>query len=152
MTRTAVTLFDTLNLAEKAITALKEAGLPPTKIHSVTDPIDLPVRGSLSSPHTEYMASLCRDLREMGATDEEANDYVRGVENGGVLVMASGTEEEVGRAVSILNEHHAKHVEDLSGLEPALPASHLNPTATRKESTLTGRIRQTGGGARMFVW
>lgn len=152
MARTAVGFFENQGSATQVAAEINAAGVASTEIHVLTDPIDLPVKGSLSSPHTDFMASLCRDLREMGATNEEANAYVKGVENGGALVMASGSAEQVSAAASIMNQHNASDVEQLAGLEPALPATHLGFGAARRESIFAGRIRQSGGGARIFVW
>lgn len=152
MTRTAVGLFQDQALANQVSAVLKAAGLPPAEVHVLTDPLDLPVTGSLSTPHTDFMASLCRDLREMGATNDEANTYVKGVEKGGALVMATGTAEQVNMAASVMNQHRAADVEQLAGLEPALPATHLGSVTKRPETVSAGRIRQSGGGARIFVW
>jgi hypothetical protein len=152
MARTAVGLFENQGLANQVAGEITAAGVPSAEIHVLIDPIDLPVTDALSSPHTDYMASLCRDLREMGATNEEADAYVRGLENGGALVMTSGSAEQVGVAAAIMNQHHAADVEQLAGLEHALPAAHLGSGAARAESIFAGRIRQSGGGARIFVW
>lgn len=152
MARTAIGIFENQGLANQVAGEIKVAGVSSTEIHVLTDPIDLPVEGSLSSPHTDFMAALCRELREMGATDDEANAYVRSIENGSALVMATGSAEQVSAAASIMNQHHAADVEQLAGLEPALPATHHSSTLPRRETVSAGRIRQSGGGARIFVW
>ncbi|HUY82497.1 MAG TPA: hypothetical protein VMU92_12305 [Acidobacteriaceae bacterium] len=152
MTKATVGLFENRSLANQAVSEFKAAEIPPAEIRVLTNPMDLPVKGSLGTPHTDFMASLCRDLREMGATSEKANAYVKGVENGGALVMATGTAEQVNAAAAIMNRNHAIDVEELAGLEPALPATHLGSGAVRHETILAGRIRQSGGGARIFVW
>ncbi|HTV05925.1 MAG TPA: hypothetical protein VME86_11205 [Acidobacteriaceae bacterium] len=152
MARTAVGLFENESLARQVAGEIKAAGQPCADVYVVANSLDLPVRGSLSSPHTEFIAALCRDLREIGANSEEADSYLKGVENGGALVMATGTAEQVSAAATIMNQHHAIEVEQLAGLEPALPATHLGSGISRPESILAGRIRQSGGGARIFVW
>jgi hypothetical protein len=152
MARTVVGLFDNQSLANQVAGELKETGVPSCEIRVLVNPLDLAVNNQMSTPHTDFIAALSRDLREIGATDEEANVYVNGVENGGALVLATGTAEQVDAVASVMNKHHAAEVEKLAGLEPALPATHLGSGAVRQESTLTGRIRQSGGGARIFVW
>jgi hypothetical protein len=89
----------------------------------------------------------------MGASEREVNAYVQGVRRGGVLVFATGLNEEVDNATQIMNRHGAIEVEELIGrelntsgmIDESMPAVHdILPQ--------TGRIRQPGGGARMFVW
>ena len=72
---------------------------------------------------------------------------------GGVLVFATGLNEEVDNATQIMNRHGAIEVEKLIGrelntsgiIDESMPAVHdISPQ--------TGRIRQSGGGARIFVW
>lgn len=152
MARTAVGLFENQGLAYQVAEELKTAGLPSGWIRTIANPLDLPVEGSLGTPHTDFMAALCRDLREIGMTDEEANVYVKGVDNGGVLVMATGTAEQIDSAASIMNRHRATDVEKLAGLEPVLPAPRLSIDGASRDSVPTGRTRQSGGGARIFVW
>jgi hypothetical protein len=153
MARTVVGLFENLALANQVALELKATGLPPDEIRVLVDPLDLPVHGLLSTPHTDFMASLCRDLREVGATEEEAQAYVLGVQRGGALVFATGPADKVDASAQIMNQHKATDVEELAGLEPALPAAaYIGEATVRRESILTGRIRQSGGGARIFVW
>lgn len=152
MARTVVGLFEDKSVARQVAGEIKGMGQPPGEVCVVVDPMDLPVKGLLSTPHTDFMAALCRDLREIGAADEEANAYVQGVQSGGALVLATGTAAQVEAAASIMNQRNAVEVEDLAGLEPALPAAQLGSMTPRRESIMTGRIRQSGGGARIFVW
>jgi hypothetical protein len=152
MARTVVGLFENQGFANQVASELRETRLPLGEIRVVADPLDLSVSSLLSTPHTDFMAALCRDLREIGATDEEAEAYVQGLQKGGTLVLATGTVEQVDAAATIMNQHNAADVEKLAGLEPALPATHLGSGTTRRESILAGRIRQSGGGARIFVW
>jgi hypothetical protein len=153
MTRTVVGLFEDQTLANQVACELKAAGVPSGEIQVLVDPLDLPVRGLLSTPHTDFMAFLCRELREIGATEEEAEVYIQGVQKGGALILATGPADKVEAAAAIMNRNNARDVEELAGLEPALPAAaHISGGATRSGSVLTGRIRQSGDGARIFVW
>jgi len=152
MARTAVGLFENQALANQVARELKTIGLPGDEVRVVVDPRDLPVTGVLSTPHTDFMTSLRRDLREIGAKEEEAKAYVLGMEKGGALVLATCSADKVDMAAEIMNRHSAKDVEELAGLEPVLPAGHIGGDILRRESILTGRIRQFGGGARIFVW
>ena len=72
---------------------------------------------------------------------------------GGVLVFASGSNEQVNDAVEIMNRHDAIEVEELIGHEPETGSTVTeNMTPILDGSPQTGRINQPGGGARMFVW
>jgi hypothetical protein len=153
MARTAVGLFENQTLANQVARELQAAGFPPGEVRVLVNPLDLPVTGVLSTPDTDFMASLCRDLREIGAKKEEADAYIVGVQKGGALVFAAGPIDKVDAAAEIMNRHSAKDVEELAGLEPVLHTSeNIGIGSSRRESTLAGRIRQFGGGARVFVW
>jgi hypothetical protein len=113
-----------------------------------------------SIPHTDFEVGLGRDLKAMGATEEEANVYVREVQRGGVLVFATGSGPEVDNAAAIMSRHGAITVEELVGREPGisraagagLPLSHDPNAMPLRDDTQTGRIRQSGEGVRVFVW
>jgi hypothetical protein len=153
MARTTVGLFENKALANQVARELEAIGFPPDEVRVFVNPLDLPVTGALSTPHTEFMASLCRDLREIGAKEEEADAYILGVQKGGALVFASGSSEKVDAAAKIMNRNNAADVEELAGMEPALPATvRAGFQSTRPETMMAGRIRQSGSGARIFVW
>jgi hypothetical protein len=52
-----------------------------------------------------------------------------------------------------MNRRGAVEIEETSGPEPHVPSlTHENPAPIFENAVLTGRIRQPGGGACMFVW
>jgi hypothetical protein len=63
-------------------------------------------------------------------------------------------------AAEIMNRHGAIKVEELIGREPgsstttgaSLPLSRDANMPPARDTTQTGRIRQSGDGVRMFVW
>ena len=102
---------------------------------------------------TDFEVGLNRELKAIGASDREARAYVQGVRRGGVLVFASGSNEQVNDAAEIMNRHDAIEVEELVGNEPETGTTVTgNMTPILDGSPQTGRISQPGGGARMFVW
>jgi len=109
--------------------------------------------GVTSIPRTDFEVGLDRELKTIGASEREANAYVQGVRRGGVLVFATGSNEQVDSAAEIMNRHGAVEVEELIGREPNTGSMiDENMPAIHDISPQTGRIRQSGGGARMFVW
>lgn len=105
--------------------------------------------GMMSTPHTDFEADLIRELRTIGAPEADAGAYVRGVRQGGVIVFATGSDEKVDTAAKIMNSHHAVELKELSVSEPHLGT---NTTPHRRNYQQTGRVRSSGGGARLFVW
>lgn len=116
--------------------------------------IDVEPRGTFASPSLAPMASSSRPKRT-------SKSYIQEVRRGGVLVFATGSGEAVDGAAEIMNRHGAKKVEELIGREPSrimtagasLPVSHETDVLLEQDrSAQTGRVRQPGDGARMFVW
>ncbi|HEV2276407.1 MAG TPA: hypothetical protein VGR96_19700 [Acidobacteriaceae bacterium] len=153
MANTAVGLFENSAFADEVALELKTAGIAPKDVLVVAEPLEMPVTSVLSTPHTDFSLALLRELREVGASEIEAEAYVTGVSRGGVLVFATGSPAQVDSAAEIMNRHHAAEVGELSGAEPVLPSRISGAVGSkRSESTLTGRIRSSDGGARIFVW
>lgn len=99
---------------------LKTTGIAANDLRVLAEPRRMPVTGMLSTPDNDFCAALRRDLRAMGATDAEAQAYIEGVRDGGVLVLANGLVEQVRMSAGIMNRHQAVKVEELTGSEPAL--------------------------------
>ena len=112
------------------------------------------VTGATSTPRTDFEVGLNRELQAIGANEREAKAYTKGVREGGVLVFATGSNEAVANAATIMNRHGAIEVEELTGHTPntaGLTGEDLVPISVG--SVQTGRIREPdGGGARLFVW
>lgn len=117
------------------------------EVRLLREPLAMPVRDVLSIPGIDFAAALSRDLVAIGATETEAQAYVKAVRRGGVLVFATGSAEQVDGAAQIMNRHSAAQVEELSGSEPSLPVGELDNV-----SVLTGGGQYPEGGARIFVW
>jgi hypothetical protein len=104
-------------------------------------------------PNIDFEVSLNRDLRGIGASGPEAEAYLEGVRRGGVLVFASGSDERIDAAAEIMNRHRPTEVEELTGGKLNLPSTTgENVTPKHASSVQTGRVRQSGSGARVFAW
>ncbi len=144
MSKTAVGLFNRPDVAEQVVHALDAGAFPRDEIRVLGEPRDLPMASVTGTPRTDFEVGLNRELRAIGASDQEANAYVQGVRRGGVLVLATGSDEEVDSAAAIMNRHDALEVEEFIGGEPAFSGLVSKPVA---------RIRHPGGGgARLFAW
>lgn len=154
MSKTAVALFENSALAEQVARELEASAFPRNDIRILREPLDMDVSGAMSTPHADFELGLERELRGMGATVAEANAYAQGLRKGGVLVFATGSDQQVEQAAEIMNTRGAAEVEKLVGREPykVLAAGEDTPFTT-DSSTQTGRIRDSGsGGVRVFVW
>jgi hypothetical protein len=153
MSKTAVGLFENSGVADQVVHDLDASAFPRDEIRILGEPLDMTVTGVMSTPRTDFEVGLDRELKTMGASEREANAYVQGVRRGGVLVFATGLNEEVDNATRIMNRHGAIEVEELIGRE-VITSGMVDESvpAVHDFSPQTGRIRQPGGGARMFVW
>jgi hypothetical protein len=153
VSKTAVGLFENPGAANRVVHDLDVSAFPRNEIRILGEPRDMAATGVMSTPRTDFEVGLNRELKTFGATEREANAYVQGVRRGGVIVFATGSNEEVDNAAQVMNRHGAVEVEELIGREPGT-GGMIDETvpAIDDSSTQTGRISQTGGGARMFVW
>jgi hypothetical protein len=153
MSNTAVGLFQNPGVAKQVARELKSSAFPRREVRILGEPRNMPVTGVLDTPHTDFEAGLERELQAVGASGPEASAYAGGVRRGGVLVFATGSSEAVDNAAEVMNRHDAVRVEELTGQTPStseLTGESLAPLFDG--SSQTGRVRQSGGGARMFVW
>ena len=153
MSKTAVGLFEDPIVADQVVHELDANAFPRHEIRVLREPLDLGGSGLMSTPHLDFEVGLERELTAIGATVKEANAYAAGVRHGGVLVFATGSNEEVEDAGRIMNRRGAIEVEKLVGSEPnttILTGGEI-PAAPDSE-TQTGRIRDASGGARVFIW
>ena len=153
MSKTAVGLFENPGVADQVVRDLEASGFPEKDVRILSESLDMPGSGVMGIPNIDFEVSLNRDLRKIGASGPEAEAYVKGVRRGGVLVFASGSNERIDTAAEIMNRHSPIDVEELTGGELDLPSTtgeNVTPTQTR--SVQTGRVRQSGGGARVFAW
>jgi hypothetical protein len=153
MSKTAVGLFQNRSVADQVAQDLNAGAFPRHDIRTLGEPREMSVNGAMSTPRLDFEVGLNRELQAIGATSDEANAYVEGVRRGGVLVFATGSSAQVDKAAEIMNRHDAIEVDELVG--SALHTDSLageTMTRIRESSPQTGRINQSGGGARMFVW
>ena len=153
MTRAAVGLFENSYLVDEIVHDLEASGFPRDDIRVLSEPRDIAGSGMMSTPHTDFEVDLVCELRTMGAAEAEADAYVQGVRRGGVIVFATGSSEKAEAAAEIMNHHGAVEIEEFSAWEPHLSGTHRDGMASgRNTSVQSGRVRSTGGGARLFVW
>jgi hypothetical protein len=152
MSKTAVGLFQNSELAEVVARDLVASGFPQDEVRTLREPLDMPGAGLMSTPHVDFEVGLERELVAIGATVPEANAYARGTRRGGALVFATGSEREVENAAAIMNCAGALEVEELTGKEPSAIIIEREFPAVTDSPQQTGRIRESGSGARVFVW
>ena len=120
MADTAVGLFINASEADAVVDALLAGGIPFDGIRILKEPKGGSIEGSVSAgsvptPH-DFVGSIDRDLRSMGAKDAESDAYLNGVRRGHTLVFASGTPDQALAALEMMNEYGALEVEDLVGV------------------------------------
>ena len=153
MPKTVVGLFENAGLADATVREIEALGFPRQEVRTMREPTDFDVTGVMSFPRLDFEVELNREITRIGATIPEARAYVEGLRRGGALVFATGSDEKVETAGSIMNRRGAVEVEEVIGAEPQLPGViHKSMTPIRESAVMAGRIRQLGGGACFFVW
>jgi hypothetical protein len=154
MTKTAIGLFKSANIAAEVVTDLAASGFPASGVRTLSQPEEFIVTDSMSTPRTDFEVSLGRELESFGATGREARAYVEGVRRGGTIVFATGSDAAVNEAAEVMNRRGALEIEEYIGRDVAMGMSNgeTQVPASYDDSPQTGRVRQPGGGARLFVW
>ena len=153
MPKTAVGLFEKPSLVDDVVREIEALGFPRQEIQTLQEPKTFNITGVMSFPRLDFEVELGRELSRMGATIAESRAYVEGLRNGGALVFATGSDEKVDAAAAIMNRHGAVEIEESSGPEPELPHVVRDSMAPLGNSpVMAGRLRQSGDGARFFVW
>jgi hypothetical protein len=153
MPKTAVGLFENPGLVEDVVKEIEGLGFPRKEVRSLKEPASFEVTGVMSFPRLDFEVELRREFKRIGATEGEAQAYLRGLRGGGALVFATGPDQKVEAAADVMNRRGAVEIEQSSGPEPNLPGtSYENTTPNRDSPVLAGRIREPGGGACLFVW
>ena len=75
----------------------------------------------MSFPRLEFEADLIRELTRIGTTEAEAQNYLEGLQRGGALVLATGSDDRVDAAADVMNRFGAVDIEEACGPEPQLP-------------------------------
>jgi hypothetical protein len=153
MAKTAVGLFENPGSVDEVVRDLEATGFPRNDVRVLVEPREMAGSGLMSTPHTDFEVGLVRDLTAFGVLEADAEDYVRGVRRGGVMVFATGSGDKAEAATEIMNRHGAVEIEKVSASRPELPSTdHGEAPPVRDPSVQTGRSRSPGGGARLFVW
>lgn len=153
MPKTAVGLFKKPDFVDDVVREIEALGFPRKEVRTLEEPATFEVTGVMSFPRLDFEVELNRELARIGATKAEAQVYVDGLRRGGALVFATGSDERVEAAADIMDRNGAVGVEEVSGSEPQLAGVvRENMTPTRDIPVLAGRIRESGGGAALFVW
>jgi hypothetical protein len=153
MPKTAVALFKNPALVEDVVGEIEKLGIPKQEIRTLKNPNRFPVEGVMSFARLDFEVELRHALSEIGVTDSDEEDYIRGLRNGGVLVLASGPDQKVEAAAQIMNRRGAADLELSSGPEPELPEPYLEDRLPDREgSAQIGRTREAGSGVHLFVW
>lgn len=153
MPRTAVGVFKDPLAVDEVIQEIETLGFPRQEIRTVDEPATFEVTGVMSFDRLDFEVDLMRELARIGTTTAEAAAYVKELRGGGTLVLATGSDQKVDRAAEIMNRRGAIEMEEISGPEPQMPhVTHESTFQMPETAVMTGRIRQTGGGASMFVW
>lgn len=153
MPKTAVALFKNPALVEDVVREIEKLGIPKQEVRTLEEPNRFPVNGVMSFARLEFEVELKHALSEIGVADSEEEAYIRGLRNGGVLVLASGPDDRVEAAAQIMNRQGAVDLETSGGPEPELPEPDLEGSLPSRDTSLqTGRIREESLGARLFVW
>ena len=153
MPKTAVALFKNPVLGENAVREIEKLGIPKQEVRTLEEPGSFPVNGVMSFTRLDFEVELRHALNEIGATESDEEAYIRGLRNGGVLVLASGPDESVEAAARIMNRQGGMDLEKIGGPEPELPEPDLEDALRSRDTALqTGRIREASFGAQLFVW
>lgn len=153
MPKTAVGLFRSRSVVDEVSREIESIGFPRYEIRTLGEPLNLGVTGVMSIPRIDFEVDLFRELTKMGAAKNAVEAYIEGLRRGGVLVFATGTDEKVDQAAEIMNHHGAVETEEDRALEPHLhSAVGVSVASMPKSEVQAGRLRQSGGGARLFFW
>jgi hypothetical protein len=158
MAKTAVALFENPFAVDEVVRDLKASGFPQKDVRVLREPREMAGSGVMSTAHTDFEVDLIRDLKAIGASEGDAEAYVRGVRRGGVMVFATGSGEKADAAAEIMNHHCAVEIEELSPSVQYLPSTVgkgddvASGQASQDGAVQVGRVRSPGDGARLFVW
>ena len=153
MPKTAVALFENPDVVDRVVREIEALGIPRKEVRTMEEPKTFEITGVMSFPRLDFEVDLRRELSRIGASKAEADDYVEGLRQGGVLVFATASDDTVDAAAAVMNRYGAVDLEESSGPEPDLPhiaAEGVPPIHDAPVSA--GRIRQTGEVATFFVW
>ena len=153
MPKTSVGLFENPDVVDDVVREIEALGFPRNEIHTVNEPANFEVSGVMSFRRCEFESDLIRELTRIGTTKAEAQHYIEGLQRGGALVFATGSDERVDAAAYAMNRRGAVEIEETSGPEPQSPGVvRESTTSMHDESVTSRRTSQSGGGAGLFTW
>jgi len=100
----------TLIIAGRALVSVPAPCIPPNDICILRELLDMAGSGVMSIPNIGFEMSLTWELRTTGASGPGAETYIKGVQGGGVLLFATGSNEKMYIAADIMNRHGSRDV------------------------------------------
>jgi hypothetical protein len=153
MPKTVVGLFENPERVDDVVRDIEAIGFPRNEVRTLEEPRTFDVTGVMSFPRLDFEVDLIRSLERIGASESDAKAYLAGLQRGGALVFATGSDEKVTAAAAVMNRSGAVKVEQDNGPEPQLPHSfRANMTPMRDSPIVAGRIQQPGDAACFFIW
>lgn len=153
MPKTVVGLFENPERVNDVVRDIEAIGFPRNEVRTLEEPRTFDVTGVMSFPRLDFEVDLIRSLERIGASESDAKAYLAGLQRGGALVFATGSDEKVTAAAEVMNRSGAVKVEQDNGPEPQLPHSfRANMTPMRDSPIVAGRIQQPGDAACFFIW
>lgn len=153
MPKTVVGLFENPDRVDDVVRDIEALGFPHNEVRTLGEPKAFDVTGVMSFPRLDFEVDLIRSLERIGASEPHAKAYLAGLQGGGALVLATGSDEKLTAAADVMNRNGAVKIEQDNGPEPQLPQSFRgNMTPMRDSPIAIGRTLQPGDGACFFVW
>jgi hypothetical protein len=169
MPKLAIGLYETPALAQDALQKLETNGFRREDIRLIAEPrafadpltlsaLDDAPGGEvgMTTSRNEFEMDLVRELTAAGAPLDEAEAYRRRVRAGATLVLVRGADERVDAAADVMSHDGGGPVEELVGTTAKQGDRHVYQTigdvSYREQGALAGRVRNRGGGVRVFVW
>lgn len=128
-----VTLFDTAEHAEAAKTNLEHAGFSPREM-SVVSSDQLPKNAATLREPGLWHRMFGSDIEQ-----HEATVYGKAIESGGVVLTLRASEEEIPKAMGILNQHNLVDVQDRAVKTGALAKEEAEPVAAAAAAALPAK-------------
>ncbi|MGH9406450.1 MAG: hypothetical protein ACRD3D_11525 [Terriglobia bacterium] len=143
MPRTVVGLFRSQSAVDRAVREIERLGFGRNEVRVVGEPDTFEVTGVMSFPRLDFESKLDRGLRQIGASEAEAQTYLEGLRNGAIVLFATDPDEQkVQAAADIMNRHCALEVEEGAGPEPYLPRVEREGRTSHDTSDYAGRVAQ----------
>lgn len=139
--KTAVGLFKNADPVDDVVREIEALGFPRNEVRILEEPERFEVSGVMSFPRLDFEVELTEALTTIGATEAEAEAYIKQLRRGGALVFATSSDGKVDAAAEIMKRHGATGIEEGSGPEPYLPyaARGVNKIPRREDPDIGGQ-------------